>query len=61
MKSDEIRSGERYVVRYRGEEITVKAVSRCPTAVDSWICERADKISLIVPTESFLRPAYRRK
>jgi len=61
MKSDQIRAGVRYVIRYGGKQIRVKAVSRCLSALDSWICQGDGKVSLIIPTESFLRPADRVK
>ena len=56
MNENDIHIGERYLIRHEGREMTVKVLARCETAVHSWMCEREDRIKMIVSAEAFLRP-----
>ena len=57
MNENDIHIGERYLIRHEGREMTVKVLARCETAVHSWMCEREDRLKMIVSAEAFLRPA----
>ena len=57
MNPTDIHVGQKYVIRHDSQEITVKVLARCKTAVHSWMCERNDRIKMIVSAEAFLWPA----
>ena len=58
MHTNDIRVGERYVIRHDNQEIPVKVIARCEAALHSWMCERKDKVKLIVAAEAFVRSAH---